>query len=287
MDIELARTFLCIIRSGSFIAAANQLHVTQTTVTARMQNLESQLNCSLFVRNRAGARLTDDGETFVGYASQLVQTWDAARRDLPLPHGIGDSLSLGCEVSLCNPLVLQWSTQLRATLPTHALRIEVADGTTLQSKLERGLLDAALVHKPEYWTGMQVEQLLEEKLIQVASTQNPEPYVYVDWGENFRKAHDAALPEKSRNTVSFSLGPLAFQYLLKNGGTGYFRTRVVRRALEKGWVEKIKNAPEFSYPVFLVYSRQKASESLRQAFELLRVIVREETDWSEHWDIAP
>ncbi|GGI54903.1 LysR family transcriptional regulator [Oxalicibacterium solurbis] len=287
MDIELARTFLCIVRSGSFIAAANRLHVTQTTVTARVQNLESQLGCSLFVRNRAGARLTDAGETFAGYASQLVQTWDAARRDLPLPDGIGNSISLGCEVSLCNPLVLQWTTRLHDELPTQAVRIEVGEGPTLQNKLEHGLLDAALVHRPEYWTGMQVEQLLEEKLIQVASTQNPEPYIYIDWGEAFRKAHDAALPEKARNAMSFNLGPLAFQYLLKNGGSGYFRTRVARRAIEKGLVAQVKNAPEFSYPVFLIYSRENKSEPLHKAFELLRDIVKDESDWAEHWDIAP
>ncbi|HTH45691.1 MAG TPA: LysR family transcriptional regulator [Oxalicibacterium sp.] len=287
MDIELARTFLSIIRSGSFIAAANSLHVTQTTVTARMQNLESQLGCSLFVRNRAGAKLTDDGETFVGYATQLVQIWEAARRDLPLPHGIGNSLSLGCETSLCNPLILQWTTELRKALPTHAVRIEIADGTTLQAKLEHGLLDAALVHRPEYWTGMQFEQLLEEKLIQVASTEEPEPYIYIDWGEDFRREHDAALPEKARNAMSFNLGPLAFQYLLKNGGSGYFRTRVVRRSLEQGLVKKVKSAPEFSYPVFLVYSREKASDFMQTAFDVLHMIVKEETDWSEHWDITP
>jgi DNA-binding transcriptional LysR family regulator len=287
MDIELARTFLSIVRSGSFIAAANGLHVTQTTVTARMQNLESQLGCSLFVRNRAGAKLTDDGETFVVYATQLVQTWEAARRDLPLPHGSGDAISLGCETSLSNPLILQWTTELRKGLPTHAIRIEIADGTTLQSKLEHGLLDAALVHRPQYWTGMQFEQLLEEKLIQIASAEAPEPYIYVDWGEDFRKEHDAALPDKARNALSFNLGPLAFQYLLKNGGSGYFRTRVVRRALAEGLIQRVKSAPEFSYPVFLVYSREKASENLQTAFDVLRMIVKEETDWAEHWDIAP
>lgn len=287
MDIELARTFLSIIRSGSFIAAANSLHVTQTTVTARMQNLESQLGCSLFVRNRAGAKLTDDGETFVGYATQLVQVWEAARRDLPLPHGIGNSLSLGCETSLCNPLILQWTTELRKALPSHAVRIEIGDGATLQNKLEHGLLDAALVHRPEYWTGMQFEQLLEEKLIQIASTEEPAPYIYVDWGEDFRRKHDAALPEKARTAMSFNLGPLAFQYLLKNGGSGYFRTRVVRRALAEGLIQRVKNAPEFSYPVFLVYSREKASEIMQASFDVLRMIVKEETEWAEHWDIAP
>lgn len=287
MDIELARTFLYIVRSGSFIAAATRLHVTQTTVTARVQNLESQLGCSLFVRNRSGARLTDDGERFVGYATQLIQTWDAARRDLPLPDGYGDSLSLGSEVSLCNPLMLQWAMHLRRELPSHAIRVEVGDGEALQSKLERGLLDAALVYRPEYWTGMQVEQILEEKLVQVASVKNPDPYIYVDWGPNFREEHDSALPDKARNVLSFNLGPLALQYILQCGGTGYFRTRVVRRALAMNLLQKVKSAPEFSYPVFLVYSREKESEVMQKAFELLRSVVKEEADWSEHWSFTP
>ncbi|MES2182783.1 MAG: LysR family transcriptional regulator, partial [Pseudomonadota bacterium] len=59
MDIDLARTFLEITKTGSFIKAAEQLHVTQTAVTARMHNLEEQLKCRLFVRNRNGASLTE------------------------------------------------------------------------------------------------------------------------------------------------------------------------------------------------------------------------------------
>ena len=97
MDIELARTFIEIVRCGSFIAAAERLHVTQTAITARVQNLETQLNCKLFVRNRAGARLTADGEAFVSYANQLVQTWEAAQRDLPLPQGFRNVLHVGGE----------------------------------------------------------------------------------------------------------------------------------------------------------------------------------------------
>lgn len=287
MDIDLARTFLTITHSGSFGAAGTRLHITQTAVTARMQNLESQLGCTLFVRNRAGAHLTGDGERFVSYASQLVQTWEAARRDLPLAEGMQHSLALGAEVSLSNPLLLQWTMQLRKQLPSHAIRVEVGEGTDLQSRLERGLLDAALVYRPQYWAGMQVEQLLEEKLIQIASTRDPEPYIYVDWGPDFRKEHDAALPEKSRNTLSFNLGPLALQYLLQCGGTGYFRTRVTRRALAEQRIEIIKSAPEFSYPVFLVYSRERDSATLQQAFQTLRKVVADEADWTEHWEFTP
>ena len=58
MDIELARTFLEIVSTGSFIKAADRLHVAQTTVSARVRLLEQQLGRPLFVRNKAGASLT-------------------------------------------------------------------------------------------------------------------------------------------------------------------------------------------------------------------------------------
>ncbi len=286
MDIDLARTFLEIIRSGSFIATAERLHITQTAVTARIQNLENQLSCRLFVRNRAGARLTADGERFAAYARQLVQTWEAARRDLPLPRGYGELLTLGAEVSLCNPLMLAWLQRLRQALPGHAVRLEVGSGDELQKKLDLGVLDAALVHQPEYLPGLQVEQLLEEKLIQVVQAQNPTPYLYVDWGPAFRKQHNQALPEYTRAALSFSLGPLALQYLVQCGGRGYFRTRVVQRYLEEGVLKRVEQAPEFSYPVYLVHARASESPALLKAVELLREVALDDYDWSRwYYDI--
>lgn len=280
MDIDLARTFLEIIRSGSFIATAERLHITQTAVTARVRSLETQLGCRLFVRNRAGARLTSDGERFVAYATQLVQTWETARRDLPLPRGYDNLLSLGAEVSLCNPLMLAWVQRLRQVMPDHALRNEVATDNELQKKLDLGALDAALVHQPEYWPGLQVEQLLEEKLIQIEHAINPDPYLCVDWGPAFRTQHDLALPNNIRAALSFSLGPLALQYLVQCGGRGYFRTRVVQRYLDEGILKRVEQAPEFSYPVYLVYSRAAQSPALFKAIELLREVAVDDYDWS-------
>ncbi|WP_028240650.1 LysR family transcriptional regulator [Stutzerimonas azotifigens] len=283
MDIELARTFLEIVRSGSFVAASERLHVTQTAITARIQSLESQLNCRLFVRNRAGARLTADGEAFVVYATQMTQTWDAAQRDLPLPDGYSNVLRVGGEISLCNPLMLKWVRCLREAIPTHAIRGEVGDGQALLRQLELGVLDAALVFQPAYWPGLQVEQLLEEKLVMVRSVARPDPYVYVDWGDEFRRQHDSALPDKARAALSFNLGPMALQYILETGGSGYFRTRVVQAYLDGGLLEAVARAPEFTYPTYLVYSRDRYSPVLQRAFGLLRDLVKSDNDWSQRW----
>jgi len=279
LDIDLARTFLEIVRTGSFMAAADRLHITQTTVTARVQNLEGQLGCRLFVRNRSGATLTDHGERFASHASQLVQTWEAARRELPLPQGAESVLTLGAEISLWNPLLLNWLSALRDVLPDVALRIEVGEPRSLHERLEQGVLDAVLVHQPDYWPGMQVEQLLEEKLILVRTPHTAEPYVYVDWGAHFRQQHDAALPEKARAGLTMDLGPLAIQYLVANGGSGYFRTRVAQPYLENGALIREADAPEFSYPVFLVYSRARKSAPLESAFSVLHTTLANQSEW--------
>lgn len=275
MDIELARTFLEIVRTGSFIAAGARLHVTQTTVTARIRNLETQLGCRLFIRNRAGARLTHDGERFLVHAGQLIRTWEAVRQELPLPEGVSTMLTIGSEISLWNPLLLDWLSALRGQRQQTAVQIQVGEWRSLHEKVEQSVMDAAVVHQPNYWPGMQVEQLLEEKLIRVRSVHGEEPYVYVDWGESFRRQHDAALPELSHSAVRVDLGPLALEYLLQQGGSGYFRTRVVQPYIDKGLLQRVPAAPEFTYPIYLIYAREKQTEQLLQALVVLRELVKD------------
>ena len=77
---------------------------------------------------------------------------------------------------------------------------------------------------------------------------------------------------------------MALHYILDNGGSGYFRTRVVKSYLDSGALERVPKAPEFSYPTYLVYSRERLSPTLRHAFQLLREVVREDSDWSQRWD---
>lgn len=280
MDIDLARTFVEIVRAGSFISAAESLHITQTAVTARVRNLEDQLGCRLFVRNRQGARLTENGERFLLHATQLIHSWDAARRELPLPEGTGDIVTVGGELSLWNPLFLEWVRLIREAHPTLAVRAEVGDMHKLQQEMRNGVMDAALVHQPEYSYDIQVEQLLEEKLVMVRSVRNPVPYIYVDWGEAFRRQHDAALPQYARASLTLNLGPLALNYILQKGGSGYFRTRVVQKHIEDGTLELVPNSPEYSYPVYLMSRRNSENPVLQDVLQILRNASREQMHWS-------
>lgn len=278
MDIDLAKTFLDIVRSGSLIATAERLHLTQTAVTARVKSLESQLGCQLLTRNRAGASLTPEGERFVSYATQIVQLWENARFDVPLPEAKTSAVAVGGELALWSPLLLNWVVNLRSMQETSAIQVATGEASHLIDRVHRGVLDIAVVYRPEYLPGLKIEQLLEEKLIMVSAAL-PDPYIYVDWGPAYEKQHDSAFPGKRRAELSIDFGLLALEYLLQHSGTGYFRARVVQRYIEEKKLYPVPNAPEFTYPIFAIYRDNDTSDPVHQALEGLRATARQNVVW--------
>ena len=275
MDITLARTFLDIVAAGSFLRAAERLHVTQTAVSARVRTLEQLIGARLFVRNRAGATLTPAGDQFSRYASMLVQVWERARHQVAIPPGRRSVLNIGCEVSLWDPLLLDWLLWMRAQAPDVALRTEVGFPNDLVDRVASGMLDVAVVYAPQLRPGLRIELLIEEKLVLVTTRKrgdklDPKDYVYVDWGAEFAAQHSLAFPQLGNAGVIAGLGPLGREYVLAAGGSGYFRLAVVRKHLESGALRRIRGAPEFLYPAYAVFADGADAALLAPALEGLR-----------------
>ena len=279
MDINLARTFLAIVDTRSFQRAAERLHVTQTSVSARVRTLEELLGRPLFVRNKAGAVLTAAGEQFLPHATTLVQVWERARHQVAVPSGSRAVLAIGCEISLWDPLLLQWLLWMRTAAPQLAIRTEVGFPHDLLDKVASGVLDIAIAYAPQQRPGLRVELLIEEKLVMVTTAQRPRvpkpaDYVYVDWGPEFAAQHGLAFPELSNAAVMAGLGPLGREYLLAAGGTGYFRHDVVRSHLESGRLRRVPNTPEFLYPAYAVYAVGADAAIVDPALAGLRQVVK-------------
>ncbi|MGZ8409977.1 MAG: LysR family transcriptional regulator, partial [Hyphomicrobium sp.] len=84
MDINLARTFLMVAETGSFIDAAHRLNITQSTVSARIKGLEDLLGRPVFERSKSGADMTAAGEQFHKHALALVRVWQRAQLEVSL-----------------------------------------------------------------------------------------------------------------------------------------------------------------------------------------------------------
>jgi len=274
MDIELARTFLEVVSTGSFIKAADRLHVAQTTVSARVRLLEQQLGRPLFIRNKAGAALTPAGEQFLRFAPTFVQLWQRARQQVAVPEGHRAVLTVGSEVSLWQPLLLAWVREMRRSHPDIALRVHVDVPQDLVTHVASGLVDIAIMYAPQHRPGLEVDLLMEEELVLVTTDLEAyragEPrYVHVEWGPDFSLHYAVSFPDSIPSLVA-NLGPLALHYVLLEGGTGYFRTNAVRQHLESGRLHLVSGAPKFSFPIYAVRSANVDADSLGVALAVLR-----------------
>src|SRR5690242_16824662 len=219
MDINAARTFLEIVKTGSFVRAARNLNVTQTAVSARIRVLEEQLDRPLFIRNKAGARLTGAGEQFLKYATTLVQVWERAHHEVAMPAGRENVLAVGAEHSLWNPLIRDWLIWMKTRCEDVAIRAHIGVADELIEQVQDGVADLAVVYAPPQRPGIVTELLLDEKLVAVSTNANRteligEDYVYVDWGRHFGTNHHAVFADAPSPALTVDHGPLAIEYML-------------------------------------------------------------------------
>jgi DNA-binding transcriptional LysR family regulator len=275
MDTELAKTFLTVVAAGNFVGAAERLHVSQSTVSTRIQTLEEQLGCTLFVRNKAGTTLTPAGRQFQRHASALVRTVEQARHDIGMPEGVTASLVVGGRIGLWEAFLLRWLPQMQAANPHISIRAESGLEPELMQGLIEGRIDIGVMYTPQSRPGLKVEKLFEERLVMVSTdagaTAEPQAgYVYVDWGPEFYARHSVFFPGFGAPLLTANIGWLGLQHILTNGGSGYFPLRTVHAHLEAGDLHAVEGAPEFSMPAYVVFPSEHDERRFASALTLMR-----------------
>lgn len=280
MDTEQARTFLHVVAAGNFLGAAHKLHVTQSTVSARIQALESQLGVRLFSRGKHGAQLTAAGQRFLRHAQALVRTVEIAHQDVGLPEGYSAGLTLSGRIALWEGFLPRWVAWMREAAPTISLRLEIGFEADIMQGLVRNNIDIGVMYTPESRPALAVERLFDETLVLVATDpQRPWPdpgYVHVDWGPEFFHQFSVHFPDHPPPALYANIGWLGIQHLAESGGSGYFPVRMVRQAVREGRLHQVQSSPSFTVPAYMVFPLARSDRFLDQALEGLRLLGREE-----------
>jgi len=258
MDITLIKTFLQVAATGSFVAASNRLFVTQSAVSLRVQRLEDSLGRQLFTRSKAGAVLTASGREFEHYALSLLKLWEEARQQVAIPAGFTHSLTIGAQYSLWPRLGFRWIDDMQSRVPGLSIRAELGMPDRLTRFLIEGVVQAALLYTPQLRPGLEVEKVLNDELILLASWPDPTldlegRYVFVDWGPEFTHSHALDLPELPNTGLTMALGALAADYVVNRKAAAYLPARAARKYLESGQLHLVPEAPRFPYPAWAVW----------------------------------
>lgn len=119
MTLVQLETFFWVVSLGSFGAAAERLHATQSTISMRIRELERNLGTELFDRTQRSARLTPKGHELMEYAARLLDLAAEIQNRMAAPESLAGYVRLGLaevisitwlprlvkEISQCYPLV--------------------------------------------------------------------------------------------------------------------------------------------------------------------------------------
>src|SRR5712675_3687261 len=140
LNFELLRTFVAVAECGGFHRAAEQLNLTQSTVSQQIKRLELETKRPLLRRTTRSVALTDDGEMLLGDARRLLQLEEAARQRLAAPR-LSGTVRLGVVEEIAGGSLP--SALGRFAMLHRGVKLEVQTGVSAEliEQLSAGRLD--------------------------------------------------------------------------------------------------------------------------------------------------
>jgi len=149
MNMEWYRIFLHTAKLGNLTKAAQELHITQPSVSYAIKQLEAQLEVKLFDRLSKGVKLTPEGIEVLAYVEKSFTILQAGETQLQaLKNLTAGELRIGASGPVIKHLLLPLLDTFHAEHP--AVRIRLSQGKTsdIRDRLLAGQIDIGLVHLP-------------------------------------------------------------------------------------------------------------------------------------------
>ncbi|KLV62465.1 HTH-type transcriptional regulator HdfR [Citrobacter murliniae] len=256
MDTELLKTFLEVSRTRHFGRAAEALYLTQSAVSFRIRQLENQLGVNLFTRHRNNIRLTAAGEKLLPYAETLMNTWQAARKEVANTSRHNE-FSIGASASLWECMLNNWLGRLyQLQEPQSSLQFEarIAQRQSLVKQLHERQLDLLITTEAPKMDEFSSQLLGYFTLALYCSTpsltKDELNYLRLEWGPDFQQHEAGLIAADEVPVLTTSSAELARQQLSVLKG---FSWLPVNWAKAKSDLHTVADSATLSRPLYAVW----------------------------------
>lgn len=149
VNFELYKLFYNVAKNKNITKTANELMISQPAISKAIKNLEEQLNCTLFIRNKTGVVLTEEGKVFYEEIKQAMEIIDSAESKLlemtNLEYGF---LNIGVSNTLAKKYLLPYIEKFYKEYPNIKINIHTNMTTELIKKARNGIVDIIILNLP-------------------------------------------------------------------------------------------------------------------------------------------
>ena len=149
MELRVLNYFLAIAREENFTKAAQQLHVTQPTLSRQIADLEQELGVKLFVRSNHNIILTEDGMILKRRAQEILSLADKTKQDfMQKDKTLSGTISIGSGEFRSTEYLAKIIAEFRKKYPDVKYEIYSGNANNIRDYIERGFLDIGLMSEP-------------------------------------------------------------------------------------------------------------------------------------------
>lgn len=174
MELRHLRYFVTLAECLSFTRAAERVHVTQSTLSHQIRQLEDEVGQLLFDRIGKRVVLTEAGESFLGYASKALREVDDGLSHL---MRAGDELSGEVRIGSTGTFNISFVPECLAGFlqrnPTVKVTVEELAADVIGQRLIDGTLDVGIAYPPADPTHLWFEPLYTEEMVLVVAPSHP------------------------------------------------------------------------------------------------------------------
>jgi len=164
LDLRQLRYFVSVARSGSFVRASRELHVSQPALGYQVKQLEAELGVDLLLRHSRGVALTEPGQVLLTHAEDILQRLDTAGKAMDaFRNTLAGDVTLGVTPT-CGRILAPELLERCAVHPN--LRISLRQGLSneLFQATSAGELDMSFCYDPPVSGPANVAALFREQL---------------------------------------------------------------------------------------------------------------------------
>ena len=149
MDFRILRYFLNVAKEQSFTKAAQQLHITQPTLSRQLAALEEELGVTLFARSGRNITLTEEGILFKRRALEILDLEERTLDELKGREGIVEgTVTIGCGEFAVVETLAEICRNYQQKYPRVQIALHTATADTISEMMNKGLVDIGLFMEP-------------------------------------------------------------------------------------------------------------------------------------------
>ncbi|WP_077001624.1 LysR substrate-binding domain-containing protein [Variovorax sp. KK3] len=174
MEMRHLRYFVALADCLSFTRAAERVHVTQSTLSHQIKQLEDELGQPLFERIGKKVVTTEAGELLRGFASRALREVDQGVALLkPGSNSLTGQVRIGATHTFNIGLIPECVALSLARHPTVRITVEELAAEVIAARLVAGELDLGISYRPDEPDGLWFEPLYNEEMVLVVATTHP------------------------------------------------------------------------------------------------------------------